>query len=120
MPKGQRAESAVGSRVAVAAYDGHARLGEAQFGSDDMHDAALRAVQTVEGDALLGAVLFHLADLFCTQLIGKGHPTVRRAVCAGRDGMVNGGSGAFRAAHSQAALAQPRKSLRRGHFMHQM
>ena len=37
--EGERAERAVGRGVAVAAHDGHARLGEALLGADDVHDA---------------------------------------------------------------------------------
>ena len=37
----ERAERAVSGGVAIAADDGHARLGEAQLGADDVHDALL-------------------------------------------------------------------------------
>ncbi len=40
--EGQRAERAVRAGVAVAANDGHARLGNAQLRTDDMHDPLLR------------------------------------------------------------------------------
>ena len=39
--EGQGAEGAVGRRVAVAADDRHARLGEALLGTDDVDDALL-------------------------------------------------------------------------------
>ena len=38
-PEGQGAERPVGGRVAVAADDGHARLGEALLGADHVDDA---------------------------------------------------------------------------------
>ena len=37
-PEGQGAEGPVGRGVAVAAHDGHARLGQAQLGADDVDD----------------------------------------------------------------------------------
>ena len=43
--EGQRAERAVGAGVAVPADDGHAGLGEAQLGPDDVHDALALAAQ---------------------------------------------------------------------------
>ena len=61
--EGQGPEGAVGARVAVAADDGHARLGEAQLGADHVHDALALAAQGVEGDAELAAVLLEGLDL---------------------------------------------------------
>ena len=55
--EGQRAERAVGAGVAVAADDGHARLGQAQFRADDVDDALPPGVEVVERDAELLAVL---------------------------------------------------------------
>ena len=52
----QRAECSVGAGVAVAADDGHARLGQAQLRADDMHDPLLRRMHVVERNAELGAV----------------------------------------------------------------
>ena len=68
--KGQRAKSAVGGGVAVAADDGHPGLGQAQLGADDMHDALVGAVQAIQADAELAAVVFQLCDLAC----GSVHP----------------------------------------------
>ena len=49
--KGQGAKGAVGGGVAVAADDGHAGLGEALFGPDDMHDALTGVVHLEQVDA---------------------------------------------------------------------
>ena len=46
--EGQRAEGAVGGGVGVAAHDGHARLGEALLGADDVDDALARVAHRVE------------------------------------------------------------------------
>ncbi len=45
-PEGDGAEGAVGRGVAVAAGDGHPRLGQAELGPDHMHDALLPRVRT--------------------------------------------------------------------------
>ena len=45
--EGERAEGAVGRGVAVAADDGHARLGQAQLGPDDVDDALVGVAHRV-------------------------------------------------------------------------
>ena len=59
--EGQGAEGAVGGGVAVAAHDGHARLGQAQLGADHVDDALLRAAEAVQRDAEFAAVRFERA-----------------------------------------------------------
>ena len=63
--EGERAERAVRGGVAVAADDGHARLGEPEFRADDVDDALVRAVQAVQRDAELAAVVFELLESAC-------------------------------------------------------
>ena len=53
--EGQRTERAVGRGVAVAADDGHARLGPALLGPDDVDDALVGVAHREAGDAELGA-----------------------------------------------------------------
>jgi hypothetical protein len=62
--EGQRAESAVRGGVAVAADHGHAGLRQAQFRSDDVHDALMAGMHSVARDAEITAVLLELLDLF--------------------------------------------------------
>ena len=52
----ERAERAVRRRVAVAAHDRHARLGEALLGTDHVHDALAGIAHRVAADAELLAV----------------------------------------------------------------
>ena len=52
----ERPEGAVGGGVGVAADDGHARLGEALLGADDVDDALAGGAHGVLGDAELGGV----------------------------------------------------------------
>ena len=61
--KGQRAKRAVGGRVAVAADDGHARLGQPQFRPDDVDDAPVGAVHAVQRNAEIVAVFLQRGDL---------------------------------------------------------
>ena len=63
----QGPERAVRARVRVAAHDGHAGLGQAEFRADDVDDALAGRSDAVERDPELGAVRFELADL------GGGH-----------------------------------------------
>ena len=60
---GQRPEGAVGSGVAVTADDGHAGLGEALLGADDVDDALADIVHGEKLDAEVAAVLFQGLDL---------------------------------------------------------
>ncbi len=52
--------------MAVAADDGFAGLGRAELGPDDVHDATVIAVDTVQLQAEVVAVL-----LQCTYLLGR-------------------------------------------------
>ena len=61
--EGQRAESAMGGGVAVAADDGGARQGPALFRPDDMHDALADIVHREIFDAEILGVLFQGLDL---------------------------------------------------------
>jgi hypothetical protein len=55
-PEGEGSEGAVGRGVAVAADHGHARQGQSQLGTDDVHDALVGVAHRIAGDAELGAV----------------------------------------------------------------
>ena len=65
----ERAERAVRRRVAVAADDGHAGLGQPELGADDVDDALLVRVGPVERDAVLLAVLGERAELLLGLLV---------------------------------------------------
>ena len=53
--EGEGAECAVRRRMAIAADDGLAGLRRAEFRTDDVHDAALIAVETEQFDAEFAA-----------------------------------------------------------------
>jgi hypothetical protein len=66
----------MGRGVGVAADDGHARLGEPQFRTDDVHDSLLRRVQIEQPDPEVARVLDQRVHLMGRQLIGDGKPAI--------------------------------------------
>ncbi len=75
-----------------------------QLRPDDVHDAALRVVQIVQGDAELLAVQPQLAQLAGCHLVPQ-----RQGELAGGGGVVHRRQGALRAAHREPfACASPR------------
>jgi hypothetical protein len=111
----QRAKRAVSRGVAVAADDGHARLGQAQFRADDMDDAAMGAGHAVQRDAELGGIGLHLPDLRSRQRVGDRHAERRR-----RDRVIHRRDGTLRTTDLQTALAEAGKGLRRSDLVHQV
>ena len=57
--------------VAVAAGDGHARLGQAVFGSDDVDDALVGAGQVEKRHAELAAVVLERRHHLLGQVVGE-------------------------------------------------
>ena len=104
--EGQRAERAVGGGVAVAADDGHARLGQALLGADDVDDALAGVAHRVLGDAELGAVGPQHLDLLARDRIGD-----RLVDVGGRDVVVLGGDGEVGAADRAAGQAEAVEGL---------
>ena len=78
--EGQGAECAMGAGVTVAADDGHAGLGEAQLGSDDVDDALVLVVEVEELHAELRAVLTQGVDLGAGDGVGDGAASGGRSV----------------------------------------
>ncbi len=62
--EGECAECAVGCSVAVAADDGFAWSGQTEFGTDDMNDALLGTVKSIQSDVEFSTVFFQGFDLF--------------------------------------------------------
>ena len=107
--EGQRAEGPVGGGVAVAADDGHARLGEPLLRPHHVDDALRRAAPAEERDLELAAVLLELPELGGRLLVDH-RP-------AGGDGVVGGGGGEVGTPDPELARAQPGEGLRRGHLV---
>src|SRR5882672_1570242 len=66
----ERAERAVRRGVRVTTDDHHSRLGEAELGADDVHDALTPAPDLVEGDSFTPAVLSQDLHLLARKLVG--------------------------------------------------
>jgi hypothetical protein len=101
------AERAVRRRVAVAARDGHARLREAELGTDHVHDALVGAAECVERNAVLAAVALERRHHLLGHQVGERALAVRR-----RHDVVDGREGAARTRHAEAAGAQHVERLR--------
>ena len=109
MPKAIDAEGAVGGGVGVAADDGHAGLGEAELGADDVDDALVDVAQRVQAYAELGGVLAQRLDLGPRDRVGDGLVDVQ-----GRDVVVLGREGEVGSAYRPAGETKPVEGLRRG------
>ena len=75
--EGERAERAVGGRVAVAAHDRHARLGQALLRADHVHDALAGVAHAVEADAELLAVRGEHLHLLARDRVGDAEVEAR-------------------------------------------
>jgi hypothetical protein len=113
--KGQGAECAVSGRVAVAANHRHAGLGQAELWADHVHNALAIAMNTVEADAELPAILVKLFDLLATELIDDGQRAVGR-----RNAVVDRGQCHLGTADFQTALAEALEGLRGSDFVDQV
>ncbi len=113
--EGDGAEGAVGGGVAVAAGDGHAGLGESQFGADHVDDALVVMREVVERHAEVAAVAFERAHH------GLGHGVAERAGGVARgDDVIDGREGAVRVADGPAVEAELVEGLGGGHFVNEV
>ena len=113
--EGERAEGAVGRRVRVAAHDRHARLGQPQLRTDDVHDPLVRRADPVQRDPEVARVLLHARDLPRGDLVDD-----RQDAIGGRDRMVERCDRLARAANREPALAQAVERLRARDLVHEM
>ena len=101
--------------MAVAADDGHARLGKSEFGADDVHDALVGRIHVEQRDAKFLAILLQRLNLERCNGIGDGS-----APRFGRNIVVNRGHGAVGLAHPASGRAQAVEGLRRGDLVDQV
>ena len=102
----QRAECAMRAGVAVAADDSHARLGESEFGADDVHDALVGRIHVEQGDAKFLAILLQGLDLEGGNRVGDW-----RAARFGRNIVVDRGDCPIGLAHPASGRAQAVEGL---------
>ena len=113
--KRQRAKRAMGRGVTVAANNRHARQGEALFRSDDMNDALANIAHFKNRHAEFFRIGRQGFDLDAAFLILD----PAGAVC-GRHIVIRHSQGKLWTPHFATGNTQTFKSLRAGHFMHQM
>ena len=101
--------------MGITAGDGHARLGEAQFGGDDMDDALAATADAMQANAVIGAVGLQCGQHFLGQRISK-----RSRLGGGGHDVIDRGHGAFRVPHAQPQVPQGRESLGTGDLMDQV
>ena len=102
-----RAERAVGARVAVAADDRHPRLGEAELRADHVHDALVEVAERVQPDAELLAVPAQRLDLGARDRVRD-----RLVPVEGGDVVVLGRQGEVGSAYGPAGEAESLERLR--------
>ena len=107
---GQGPEGAVGGGVAVAADDGHARLGAALLGPDHVDDAVARIAHGEEFDAGVGDVARQGLQLQPRLVVGDGVDALGLAL--GRHIVVGDRQGQVGPAHRPMAGAQAGEGLR--------
>jgi hypothetical protein len=101
--------------VAVAAGDGHRRLGQAELGTDDVDNALVLVVGRPQRDAGLAAVAFERRRHFL------GHHVEKRAsLRTGGHDVIDRAERAIRIRHPPSVLPQHVERLRRRDFVHQM
>ena len=113
--EGECAESAVSTRVAVAADDHGARLRQPLFRADDVDDALAMVAHAEFVEAEFGTVGVQGLDLGARDRIDDAGLTV-----ASRHVVVGSRQHRARPPHLAAGQLQALEGLRAGHFMHQM
>jgi DNA-binding IclR family transcriptional regulator len=106
----ESAERAVGARVAVAADDRHAGLGEAELRTDDVHDALAAIPHRVQPHPELRTVLAQRLDLRAADEVDDRPGRRRDVVVLGRDRELG-------AADPAAGGTQPVERLRTRHLV---
>src|SRR6185369_2659627 len=94
---------------------GHARLREAALRANHVHDAVLVVAEREQADAEISAVFLELRELSAGLVVDH----LQRLGQRWRR-VIHGRHGALRAAHLEAARAEPRERLRRRHFVNQV
>ena len=114
----QGPEGAVGRGVGVPADDGHARLGAALLGADNVDDAVADVAHGEEFDAVVGDVPLEGGELQAGFFVD--HGTHAQALALGGNVVVGHGQGPVRAPDLPPVGAQAGKGLRRRHLVDQV
>ena len=95
----------------IAAGERDARLREAEFGADYVHDALLRIVHAEAADAVFGAVQIKQANHFAR--VGVDHIGEAFFAAAGGHVVIGGGEALARFAHLAPLFGQRTKGVKR-------
>ena len=114
-PECQRAKRAVRPGVAVAANNRHPRLRQPQLRTNHMHNPLIRRIHIEQPDAKFLAIRLQSPDL-----LGRNQIRNRSATRLSRNIVIDGSHRPRRLTNFPPRGAQPIKSLRRSHLMHQM
>ena len=101
--------------MAVAADDGHARLGEAELGADHVHDALVAVAHGEQPDPELPGVAAERVDLLPADRVGDRLVDVER-----RDVVVLGGDGQVGPAHGPTGQPEAVEGLGAGDLVHEV
>ena len=113
--EGQRAEGAVRGRVAIAAHNCLARLRDAEFRADHVHDALVMAEHVEQRDAELAAIALEGLELPV-----RGRIQNRQIAILRGDGMIHDGKREIGTPHRPSRRFQSGKGLRGSAFVNQM
>ena len=101
--------------MAVAAYNGHPGLGNAQLGTNDVHDPLVGVIEAVKGNSMSFTVFGQLIHLKAGKVVANWLVLIN-----GRHVVVRSCHGTVGAEHFESARIKSGKSLRTGHFMDQV
>ena len=102
--------------MTITADDRLAGLRSAEFGTDDVHDSAVVAVESVQLEAELAAVVLHRDDL-SGRTFSNDFQVLERPDRGRRRRMIHRAEGQVRPADAQSLVAQQRKRLRRRYLV---
>ena len=111
----QGAKRAVCTRVAVPTDNGHAGLGETEFGPDHVHDALIGIAHRVVGHAELSGIRPQNVELLLRDRVGDRHGLVGRWHI-----VIFGGDGQIGPSYRSAAESESLEGLWRSDLVHQV
>jgi len=101
--------------VRVTTHDGHARLGHAEFRTDDVDDSLILVTSRKDGDAELFAVLLERLELAARHRVAY-----RRRDWIGRHVVIGRRQCSFRSPHASTVQSQTFEGLGTRHFVHEV
>src|SRR5699024_3143631 len=113
--KGNGSKCTVRGGMAIAAYNGLARNGNPQFGTNDMNNALVRMAEPIQFYSKIGTVLSK-----CFHLSAAEYLRDRKMLIFGGYIMIGRGVRFFGSEYGDISVPQPVKGLRTRYFMNEM